>query len=404
MPVPSHTASLTETASPPGIGRLLDSKRVLLVVGAGGVGKTTLSAALGVAAAQRGRRVLVLTVDPARRLANALGLQTIDVHVQRIEPAAFAAQGCAVRGPLDAAMLDVKQTFDRVVVRYAKTPASARRILEHPFYQQASTALAGTQEYMATERLYECVTSGDYDLVVLDTPPAEHALEFIDAPRRLIALFDSPAFRKLVAPSGSLRSGMFRPTSLVMRGLSRFTSVDMFSNLLEFFGSLAETFDGFVGRAREVQALLHSDDTAFVLVSACDDASMAQARALLGHLRDEGLHPAAWLVNRVLSGIDPQLAAAPATLEAELAAVLTAAGPDASGGDARDAEATARRLLHVAAQMSAQAQADQAAVVRAATWADGTLSVHAVPRQQQEPDTLAALCTVAGLLTDGTAS
>jgi anion-transporting ArsA/GET3 family ATPase len=381
------------------IASLLQTKRVLLVVGAGGVGKTTLSAVLGVAAAQHGKRVLVLTVDPARRLANALGLQRLDGHVQRLDAAAWAAQGCAVSGSLDAAMLDVKATFDGVIARYAKTPASARRILEHPFYQQASTALAGAQEYMATERLYECVNSGDYDLVVLDTPPAEHALDFIDAPRRLIALFESPAFRKLVAPSGALRSGMFRPTSLVMKGLSRFTSMDMFANLLEFFSSLAETFDGFVARAQQVQTLLHSDEAAFIVVSACDGASIGQAKMLLDHLRADGLHPEAWLVNRALAGIDLRLTEPPATLVADVAAALEAAGPDASGGDSLDAAATARRLVKNAQQLALLAEADQQRVDEVRALVASSLHVQAVPRQDDEPDSLTSLAGLATVLT-----
>lgn len=381
--------------SPRTIAALLDTKKVLLVVGAGGVGKTTLSAALAVAAAQRGRRVLVLTVDPAKRLAQALGLSQMDEHVQRIGVADFAAQGCTVAAPLDAAMLDVKRTFDRVVVRYAKSPASARQILEHPFYQQASTVLAGTQEYMATERLYECVSSGDFDLVILDTPPAEHALDFIDAPRRLIGLFDAPAFRKLVAPAASLRGGMFRPGSLVMRGLSRFTSADMFSNLLDFFGSLAETFDGFVGRARQIDALLHSDDAAFVLVSACDGPSVDQAHALLARLRDDGLRPAAWLVNRVFVGVQTELEHPPPQLAATLTAVLQAAGPDASGGDPQTAATTAAHILRVAAQLAAMGQRDAAQVQAIGEAAGQALQVTGVPRQAEEPDDLAALCRLA---------
>ena len=154
---------------PPTIAELLQTKRVLLCVGTGGVGKTTLSAALGIAAARRGRRVLVLTVDPARRLANALGLQAFDEQVQHIALPQLGPDQPQV--PLDASMLDVKRTFDRVVTRYAHSPQSAQRILAHPFYVQASTALAGSQEYMATERLYECATCGNWDLVVLDTPP-----------------------------------------------------------------------------------------------------------------------------------------------------------------------------------------------------------------------------------------
>lgn len=382
------------------IAQLIDRQKVLLCVGAGGVGKTTLSAALGVAAAKRGKRALVLTVDPAKRLANALGLQSLGEHVQTIGVEAFAAQHCQVQVPLDAAMLDVKHTFDRVVRRYAKSPDSARRILEHPFYQQASTALAGSQEYMATERLYECVTSGAYDLVILDTPPAEHALDFLDAPRRLIDLFDSAAFRKLIAPSSRLKVGVFKPSSMVMKGLSRFTSVEMFGNLLEFFGHLAETFDGFVARAREVQTLLQGPESAFVLVSACDQVSTEQARYLLDHLRAQQMQPAAWLVNRVLA-LDPALDAAGPELEAQLFDALRSVGPDAMGGDERDGQATARHMAALVRRLGRLAAHDAALLAAVQRRAGSELPVVALPRRNDEPDTLRELAALAELLLEG---
>lgn len=377
--------------------QLIERQKVLLCVGAGGVGKTTLSAALGVAAAKQGKRALVLTVDPAKRLANALGLQSLGEHVQTIGVEAFAAQSCHVQVPLDAAMLDVKHTFDRVVNRYAKSPESARRILEHPFYQQASTALAGSQEYMATERLYECVTSGQYDIVILDTPPAEHALDFLDAPRRLIDLFDSPAFRKLIAPSSRLKVGVFKPSSMVMKGLSRFTSVEMFGNLLEFFGHLAETFDGFVERARQVQALLQGPEAAFVLVSACDEVSTEQARFLLDHLRAQQMYPAAWLVNRVLD-LDPALDGAGAELEAQLLDAMRSVGPDALGGDERDGQATARHLAALVRRLGRLAAHDAALLEAVHNRAGEELLVLPLPRRQDEPDSLGELDALATLL------
>ena len=375
--------------------QLIDTKRVLLCVGAGGVGKTTLAAALGVAAAVRGRRVLVLTVDPAKRLANALGLRAFDEQVQHISVQQLAAMGCAAQAPLDASMLDVKRTFDRVVARNAKTPESAKKILDHPFYQQASTALAGSQEYMATERLYECVTSGDYDLVILDTPPSEHALDFLDAPRRLIDLFASPAFRKLIAPSSSsrIRTGVFRTGSVVMRGLQRFTSIEMFANLLEFFGHLAETFDGFVQRAQQVQALLAGPDAAFVVVSACDAVSTEQAESLAAQLRAQHMQPSAWVVNRVI-GCAPELADADAGLAQRLAKVLAASG----GTQPEDAEAAAAVMARVAQRLGTMARADAACVAAIEQRHGAELAVVALARRPNEPDNLGELHAVGQLL------
>lgn len=368
---------------------IIATKRVIVVVGAGGVGKTTLSAAIGVAAARQGRRTLVLTVDPARRLASALGLERFDENVQRIDIADFAAQHCEVAAPLDAAMLDVKRTFDRVVGRYARSPETRDAILNHPFYRQASTTLVGTQEYMAMERLYEASTSGQWDLIVLDTPPSAHALDFLDAPDRLVALFDSRAFQMLLKPGERLRSGPFRAGSLVMRGLSRFTSVEMFSDLLQFFGHLSETFEGFVEGARRTQALLRGDEAAFVLVSACDATSTEEARYLRLKLQELQMFAATWVVNRVAPFPVSPASAGP-ELETGLAALLASGGPDATGGDVRDAPRLAKRLAEAARRVSGLAVADAAVVARVRDVAAG-LPVVAVPRAPDEPDSLAGL-------------
>ena len=364
--------------------KIIAEKRVIVCVGAGGVGKTTLSAAMGVAAAKLGRRTLVLTVDPARRLASALGLVAVDEAVQRIEPAAFLAQGCAVSQPLDVAMLDVKRTFDRVVARHARSEASRDAILNHPFYRQASTTLAGTQEYMAMERLYESATSGQWDLVVLDTPPSAHALDFLDAPDRLVGLFDSRAFQLLLRPGPKLRGGPFKAGGVVMRGLSRFTSVEMFSDLLQFFSHLSETFEGFVAGARRTQALLRGEETAFVLVSACDATSTEEARYLREKLGESAMLAGAWLVNRVAPFAAPPASAGP-ELESELEAAVRAAGTEA--GDPRQAARFAGNLAQAARWLGTLAADDREAVAQVRGLA-GDLTVVAVPRAADEPDTL----------------
>ena len=375
------------------IAQLIADKNNIVCVGAGGVGKTTASAVLGVAAAQMGRRALVLTVDPARRLAQALGLQALDEHVQRIDVQKFSAQGCAVQVPLDVAMLDVKRTFDRVIGRYAPTPQARDAILEHRFYKQASTALAGTQEYMAMERLYESATGGDYDLVILDTPPSAHALDFLDAPDRLVGLFDSRAFRLLLRPAGTVRHHPFRSGSVVMRGLSRFTGGDMFAHLLEFFGYLSETFDGFVARARQVQTLLRSPQTAFVLVSACDRASTEQALYLGERLGQLKMQVQAMIVNRVAP-----FAQAPATagsrLETALAAALDQFSRDGAG-TGRDFAKESMVLSMVARSLAGLACADQQQLEAIIARTGQAWPILAVPRTEQEPDNLAALAALA---------
>ncbi len=384
---------------PLSLAQIIAEKRVIVVVGAGGVGKTTLSAAIGVAAARLGRRTLVLTVDPARRLASALGLEQFDENVQRIPVADFAAQHCVVSAPLDAAMLDVKRTFDRVVGRYAKTPESRDAILNHPFYRQASTTLAGTQEYMAMERLYESATSGQWDLIVLDTPPSAHALDFLDAPDRLVGLFDSRAFQLLLKPTQKLRTGPFRAGSVVMRGLSRFTSVEMFSELLQFFSHLSDTFEGFVEGARRTQALLRGPETAFVLVSACDATSTEEARYLRQELQKQEMFAGTWIVNRVAPFPTAPALAGP-ELETQLEALLVALGPEAIGGDERQAPRTAKLLAEAARRLGTLALADARVVATVHSLARD-LQVLPVPRAPDEPDSLAGLFRMTEALLDG---
>lgn len=384
---------------PQSLAHIIAEKRVIVVVGAGGVGKTTLSAAIGVAAARLGRRTLVLTVDPARRLASALGIAKFDENVQRIPVADFAAQHCVVSAPLDAAMLDVKRTFDRVVTRYAKTPESRDAILNHPFYRQASTTLAGTQEYMAMERLYESATSGQWDLIVLDTPPSAHALDFLDAPDRLVGLFDSRAFQLMLKPTQKLRNGPFRAGSVVMRGLSRFTSVEMFSELLQFFAHLSDTFEGFVEGARRTQAMLRGADTAFVLVSACDATSTEEARYLRKKLQETEMSAGTWIVNRVAPFPTSPAHAGP-ELEAQLEALLLELGPEAIGGDARQAPRTAKLLADAARQLATLAEADARVLATVRSLARD-LHVLPVPRAPDEPDSLAGLFRMTEALLDG---
>ncbi len=370
------------------LSELLMHRRVIACVGAGGVGKTTLSAVLGVAAARQGRRTLVLTVDPARRLANALGIETFDEQVQRIPVSHFAEQGVDVAVPLDVAMLNVKQTFDRLVTRFAQSDESRERILAHPFYKQASTTLAGTQEYMAMVRLYECVTEQDYDLVVLDTPPSRHALDFIEAPDRLVDLLDSSAFRLLLASTGRGAGGargLLRPGSVVVRGLGRFTGTEMFSQLLSFFGSLSETFEGFVGRARDVRTLLRSEETAFLIVSACDATTTDEGFYLRERLLAEEMEVAGWLINRV-----SPVATAPAEVDAaSLKARVQAALAGTAASEFTDGIVAAARAL------AGRAARDQDMVEALIARLHGAIPVHTVAARVREPTSLCELARLA---------
>src|ERR1051325_10421291 len=189
--------------------RLVDvllERRILVCVGSGGVGKTTTAAALALAAARRGKRTLVLTIDPERRLANALGLASLGHQVQQVDPALVQRGAPSPLGQLWAMMLDQKQAFDEVVARHARDPAAVQRILANPVYAQISGSLSGAQEYAAMAKLHDFDRTGDWELIVVDTPPTSHALDFLDAPMKLSEAIDSPAiewFRKLQGDSGS---------------------------------------------------------------------------------------------------------------------------------------------------------------------------------------------------------
>ena len=380
------------------LAELIKDRRVLVCVGAGGVGKTTISATIGVAAARAGRRTLVLTVDPARRLANALGLGAFDEQVQTVGVEHFAADRPDLARPLDVAMLDVKSTFDRVVRRYATSDAHYQAIVGNDFYHQASTALAGSQEYMAMERLYEIATSASYDLIVLDTPPSAHALDFLDAPKRLIALLESPTFRLLLRSfrrSHDEGGGLFRKGSLLMRGIDRFTGAEMFHGLLDFFATLSATFDGFVERARNVLTLMNSERTAFVIVSACDETSIHEGLFLHKRLREEQMPVGAWVLNRVRPYSTLPLDAGD-QLTAELTAALakTAAGRHANG----TVESTAAQLASASVDLAHLSLEDHRLQQRLERALEGELPVIAVPRSRDEPATLHELCRLAGSL------
>jgi hypothetical protein len=216
------------------LAQALDSRRIILCVGSGGVGKTTTAAALAVEAARRGRRTAVLTVDPSHRLKDALGLGSLSSKPRRVPLASIGARGAH----LDALLLDVKRTFDELVLALAGSPEQARAVLENRLYQNLSGTLAGTAEYMAVEQVYRLAEEGGYDLLVVDTPPARHAVDFLDAPRRLARLLDSRAFAILKDPTSILPAAGSRLAHMilaaVLRGLERFTGIGLVREVGDF--------------------------------------------------------------------------------------------------------------------------------------------------------------------------
>ncbi len=249
------------------IAELLEGKRVCICAGSGGVGKTTTSAAIALGMAARGAKVAVVTIDPAQRLANALGLQELDNEPHRVAASALASGGVDLSGELWAMMLDPKRTFDELIERLAPTPGRAAEIKANRVYQELSSAVSGSQEFTAIAKLYELDQDSSFDLLVLDTPPSRHALDFLDAPRRLNAFLEGPTVKALVRPTGLGMRVLGRGAVPVLGALSRVTGVDLLTDLGAFFGLLADMTGDFSQRAAQVETLLAAQTTAFVLVT-----------------------------------------------------------------------------------------------------------------------------------------
>lgn len=281
---------------------LVMSRRVVVAVGSGGVGKTTIAAALGLAAAARGRRVLCLTIDPARRLAEALGLEPMSGDEQRVDPARFTRAGITVRGSLAAMMLDTKRTFDELIIKHASSPERARRLLDNKLYRYVSTSLAGTQEYMAMEKLVAVQGDPSFDLIVLDTPPTANALDFLDAPERLVDALDSNAMRWIVQAFQSTGKVSFnlvaRSAGAVLRGIARVTGAGFLEAVAEFLAELNDLFGGFKQRAKVVEAALRSPDVTFVLVTSPAPTSIQEVLFFSERLEQASMSRGAFVVNR----------------------------------------------------------------------------------------------------------
>jgi anion-transporting ArsA/GET3 family ATPase len=288
---------------PDSLRPLLESKRIVVCVGAGGVGKTTVAATIALGFAQRGERVLCITIDPAKRLADSLGLGAMSAEEQRVSPELFERAGLVVAGELTVLMLDTKRTFDDLVRRHASSPEVRDRILQNRIYSYVSTSLAGTQSYMAMEKVLLVRQDPRFDRIVLDTPPTSNALDFLDAPERLIEAIDSAAMRWLVQTVE--KSGRFslnflaRGVALVLRGIGRLTGKGFLEHLAEFVVELNELFGGFRERAAAVAKAFRAPDLAYVLVTSPAPAAIDEVSYFAARLRQQGMHPDAVVVNRL---------------------------------------------------------------------------------------------------------
>jgi anion-transporting ArsA/GET3 family ATPase len=264
---------------------------VVVCCGPGGVGKTTVSAALGIALAEQGRRVCVLTVDPARRLAQALGIGAVGG-----EPVAV---GGLAAGSLDALMLDAAGTFDALIRRYATSEDQAQSILSSRLYRSLASTLSGTQEYMAMEKLYELCESGRYDVVVVDTPPTRNALDLLEAPGRLTSFFENRIFRAMLAPARASVRVVTAATRALLGTLGRVAGADLVDDAVAFFQAFAGMEEGFAQRARAVHDRLRAPGTRFLLVTSPREDAIDEARFFAAKLEESAMSAAGMVVNRV---------------------------------------------------------------------------------------------------------
>jgi anion-transporting ArsA/GET3 family ATPase len=279
----------------------LAGQRILVCMGAGGVGKTTISAALALGLAQRGQKVAVVTIDPAKRLASALGLAQLSGEPRRIAPAMFAAQGVEIDGELWAMMLDAKRTFDEIITRLEPDEQARAEILSNPVYRELSTAVAGSHELSAIAKLYELYEEHDFDVIVLDTPPSRNALDFLSAPTRLLGFLEGRALQVFLAPGGLTARVFGRGTALVFSIFARVTGVDMLKELSTFFRSLSGVIEGFGARTRDVAALLRAPQTSFLVVTSPEPEPAREARFVAERLAAAGMPVGELIVNRVHS-------------------------------------------------------------------------------------------------------
>ncbi|MDQ3304396.1 MAG: AAA family ATPase [Actinomycetota bacterium] len=282
-----------------GVEQLLAAKEIIVVCGSGGVGKTTTAAALAtVAAADLGAKVLVLTVDPARRLASAMGLDALGNAETRVSRDAFVDAGLEPRGELWAAMLDTKQSWDELVRRHAPDAATRDAILANPLYRNVTGKFVHSHDYIAMERLYELHSSGVYDLIVVDTPPTRHAIDFLEAPERMADFFSSRLLRWLLVPYRSrLLNAASRPFYQIA---DRALGSAFLSDVAEFFILFQSMYGGFVTRARAVEQVLEDRRTSFVVVTTLEAAPAQEARRFVEVLAAKRLHLGAVVLNRVL--------------------------------------------------------------------------------------------------------
>jgi anion-transporting ArsA/GET3 family ATPase len=283
----------------PSVAEILEGRRIAICAGSGGVGKTTTSAALAAGLAARGKKVAVLTIDPAKRLADSLGLDELENEPRQVDPRLFERAGMEMRGELWAMMLDAKATFDELVRKHAPDAETRDRILQNRIYRQISNALAGSQEYMAMEKLFEIHQEGRYDFLVLDTPPSRDALDFLDAPKRLTQFIEGRGMQMFMKPTGLATRVVGKGSSMAFGVLKRVVGIDLLADLGEFFQAFSGMVDGFRERARRVSELLADPATTFLIVCGPQGEPISEAVYFHRKLVEAKLPVGGVIVNKV---------------------------------------------------------------------------------------------------------
>jgi anion-transporting ArsA/GET3 family ATPase len=371
---------------------LIENRRIVVVCGSGGVGKTTISAAIVLAGAMEGKRTLALTIDPARRLASALGLKELGNEATPIDDELLAAAGIKTDGQLFAMMLDTKTAWDSLIRRFAPNPAVCDRIFANRLYQNLSAAFSGAQDYAATETLYELATAGDFDLIVLDTPPAAHALDFLDAPNRLVELFNDNLLRLFLRPT-TFSLGLFsRGSGVVLAMIERLTGVDLIREISEFFMAAVDLITTFRERSDDMVNLLKDERTNFLVVTGPDLLAIEEAVDFRDRLKELEMPFGGFIINRTtdVDLAEEKLVLRFGSLTATLASQARETGSTGS-------DAPADRLLHNYGDWLKQIEAEQESISRLREVADQQPLV-LVPRFYEEISDLSGVARLASAL------
>ena len=343
------------------VADVIAGKRIVICGGSGGVGKTTTSAAIAMGAAAAGRKVAVVTIDPAKRLANSLGLEELGNEPALVDPDLFAPAGVEMEGELWAMMLDPKRTFDDLIDRLAPNAKARDEVLDNRIYQELSNAVAGSQEFTAMAKLYELDRDHDFDLIVLDTPPSRNALDFLDAPDRLTQFFEGRALQVFLRPTGLAARVMGRGTGMVFGVLKRVTGIDLLEDLAVFFRSLSGMIDGFKERAQAVNKLLADRGTVFLLITSPEREPVDEAIFFWRKLKAARMPFGGVVVNRVHHDLlgDAEVDDVSDELTAELGDKLAGRVAD----NFRDYHVLARRDAHNIERLGKQLRDDRLLLV-----------------------------------------